>query len=456
MQRFIQRLLAVILAAMAFVPPATGETVDDEMLREKLDAYLDPLVASTDFAGTVLIDRGGETLIRGYGLADREAGRPNGPDTVFHIASVTKPITAVAVLRLHQDGRIDLFSPISRYLPKYPRGDEITVAHLLTQVSGIPSYNRFPDYGDYASRENTLAETVAWFSDEPLLFEPGSEYGYSNSNYVLLAHLVETVTGEGFDGWLKSAVFDPAGMNHTFRHEADHRDHAVGYDPTPTSVAPAAPYNKSLKIGSGHLSSTVGDLLALVRALEDDTVLDADRRRLLWSDPYGVGYGFGWGTRTRFGRPVLDHDGASPGAVAYLSHYPEDETTIIFLGNISTGAFHRMKSDLAAIVFGEPWEAPASRRYVDVSAETLERFEGRFGFPSGSFFDLVVDDAGALRFRWMGRGEGYFLSPLSETAFYMRARGDELRFVRANGRWEIDYVERGGVTRVVPRAPEPG
>ena len=157
-------------------------------LEDKVDEYLDPLVASGDFYGTVLFAKDGKIeLVKGYGFANIEHSVKNTPQTIYHIASVNKPITAVGMMYLHQDGRIDIENPVSTYLPDYPNGNKINVEHLLSQTSGIPSYNRFTDYDEYVKKENTLEEVVDWFKNEDLLFEPGAQYGYSNSNFVLLA-----------------------------------------------------------------------------------------------------------------------------------------------------------------------------------------------------------------------------------------------------------------------------
>ena len=422
-------------------------------LEKKVDEYLAPLVTSGDFYGTVLFAKDGKIeLVKGYGFSDIEHQVKNTPQTIYHIASVNKPITSVGILYLHQNGKLNIDDPISRYLSGYPNGDVITIKHLLSQTSGIPSYNRFPDYGEYSKRENSLKEVVDWFKDEDLLFEPGSEYGYSNSNFVLLAYLIEQVSGLTYQKFMERNIFEPLQMKHTkpFKYDEIVPNRAEGYDPASTAfgLKKTGFYNNSIKTGSGALFSTVGDLLKLDQALYGEDLLNRETKKLMFT-PIGQNeYGLGWGIWKRFKKNKHDHDGASPGSVAYFSRYPDDKVTIVFLGNINTGVFNRMKYDLAAIYFNKEYEIPVPRKYISIDEETLKQYEGRFEFESGNFFDLKVKE-GNLRFLWRGRGElGYLLSPLGEGKFYMRARGDQIEFRTIGPTTEVYYTERSGTSKL--------
>ena len=427
--------------------------ISGQELEQKVDEYLAPLVSSGDFYGTVLFAKNGEIeLIKGYGFSNIEHDIENTPKTIYHIASLNKPITAIGVMLLHQEGKLNIEDPISEHLPNYPNGDKITIKNLLSQTSGIPSYNRFPDYGEYAKRQNTLNEVVDWFRDEELLFEPGSKYGYSNSNFVLLAYLIETVSGLAYQEYMEKVIFDPLEMVHTKPYKYDDivPYRAEGYDPANTTfgLKKTGFYNNSIKTGSGALYSTVEDLLKLDQALYKEDLLYKETKELMFK-PIGENeYGLGWGIWKRFEKYKQDHDGASPGSVAYFSRYPDDRVTIIFLGNINTGAFNRMKYNLAAIYFDQEYEIPKPKKYIPLEVQALKPYEGRFEFENGSFFDLKVKD-GALRFLWRGRGElGYLLSPLGDGKFYMRARGDQIEFKQVGNKTEVYYTERSGTNKL--------
>ncbi|MBT8220061.1 MAG: beta-lactamase family protein [Bacteroidia bacterium] len=439
-------IFTTILVCLTFL-------INAQELEQKVDEYLAPLVNSGDFYGTVLFAKDGKTeLVKGYGFAHLEHSIKNTPKTVYHIASVNKPITAVGVMYLHQNGILNIDDPISRQLPNYPNGNKITIKHLLSQASGIPSYNTFPDYGDYAKRENTLKDVVDWFKDKDLLFEPGAEYGYSNSNFVLLAYIIENVSGLAYQNFMEKNIFQPLEMMHTKPYKYDEiiPDRAEGYDPANTTfgLKKTGFYNNSIKIGSGALYSTVGDLLKLDQALYKEDIINEATKKLMFTSIDDNEYGLGWGIWKRFDKNKHDHDGASPGSVAYFSRYPDEKVTIIFLGNINTGAFNRMKYDLAAIYFNKEYKIPEPKKYLTLDEQSLKHYEGRYEFESGSFFDLKVKE-GTLRFLWRGRGElGYLLSPLGDGKFYMRARGDQIEFRKQGDITEVYYTERSGTSKL--------
>lgn len=439
---------------LALLTILSSSIVLSQSLEQKVDEYISPLVEASDFYGSVVFAKNGKIeLAKGYGFADLEHDVLNTPKSVYHMGSVNKPITAIGVMLLHQKGTIDVNKSIDQYLTNYPRGNEIKVKNLLAQTSGIPSYNRFQDYNKYSKRENTLQEVVDWFKTKELLFEPGTKYGYSNCNFVLLAHIIERVTGSSYEDFMQTNVFKPLGMLNTgiFEYDEIVKNRAMGYDPANNKygLKPIGFYNNSIKIGSGAVHSTVLDMLKLEDALYTDKILNEDTRKLMLTEVGENDYGLGWGIWQRFGKNKYDHDGASPGAVAYFSTYPDDKVTIIFLGNVNSGVFNRMKYDLAAIYFGKDYNIPTPKKYVEIDESKLAKFEGRYEFENGNFFDLKVIE-GDLRFLWRGRGElGYLLSPLNDYSFYMRARGDQINFkVDSNGKWNATYIERAGESKL--------
>ncbi|NND10869.1 MAG: hypothetical protein HKN96_06640, partial [Flavobacteriaceae bacterium] len=225
---------------------------------------------------------------------------------------------------------------------------------------------------------------------------------------------------------------------------------AEGYDPanTASGLKKTGFYNNSIKIGSGALFSTVSDLLKLDQVLYTEDILSEETKKLMFTSIGENEYGLGWGVWKRFDKNKHDHDGASPGSVAYFSRYPDEKVTIIFLGNINSGAFNRMKYDLAAIYFNKEYKIPELKKYISLDEDSLKQYEGRFEFESGVFFDLKVKE-GALRFLWRGRGElGYFLSPLGDGKFFMRARGDQIEFRKIGNNTEVYYIERSGRSKL--------
>lgn len=169
----------------------------DGQIANRLEAYLKPFVETGNLTGTVLVARKGRVLFRhSYSMANYELQVPNSPETRFHLAPVSKAFTAAAILQLQEQGRLSVADPLSRFVPDFPNGDRVTLDNLLTHTSGIPDINDLADYDTFARSPHTIPQLVAKFANLPLESQPGSGYHYSNSNYNLLALVLEKVTGE--------------------------------------------------------------------------------------------------------------------------------------------------------------------------------------------------------------------------------------------------------------------
>jgi CubicO group peptidase (beta-lactamase class C family) len=168
-------------------------------------------------------------------MTNYELRVPNSPATRFHIASVSKPFTAMAILQLEEQGRLSISDLVSNFVPDSPNGDRIKLEHLLTHTSGIPNVNDLPDYDTFARSPHTIEQLVAKFSGLPLDFQPGSNYHYSNSNYNLLALILEKVSGESYGDYVRKHILDPARMQNTGHHGEALRLiplSASGYEPS--------------------------------------------------------------------------------------------------------------------------------------------------------------------------------------------------------------------------------
>ena len=318
-------------------------------------------------SGYVLVARHGIPIFqRGYGLADR--GRRIAPDanTRFRIASVTKQITAVAVLQLGEAGGLDLEAPFRDIVPEYPArtGDGIAIRHLLTHTSGIPSFTEEQDDRTWSATRRTNADVLARVEDKPVLFPPGAEFHYSNTNYYLLSMIVERLSSLTYDGYLRRHVFGPAGMTRSSATERAGEDgDAVGYKlDLDDRLVPADPIHLSVPSGAGGVRSTANDLLSWQRALYTGTTLltEASRRKML--TPFRDGYGFGIGHGVIGGHTVYQHGGAIHGFGSALCRVEDLAVDVIVLFNlegIGAGVPSRI---VEMIVHGEPVPAPGSKR----------------------------------------------------------------------------------------------
>ncbi len=229
MNRIPASFLLLFAPALAAFSQPPGQS-----LEAKVDAYIAPYVEAKDFSGAVLLAKGDRILLRkGYGLADQELGVANGPETKFQIASVTKTFTAAAVALLEKQGLLHLDDPLAKYIPDFPRGGEIRIAHLLAHSSGIPDVYSLPEYEEMKTRRVSAADLIALLKTKPLDFAPGTASSYSNSGYVLLAEIVEKVSGRSYQDFLRERIFAPLHLDHTgpWERQPIVPGRAAGYEP---------------------------------------------------------------------------------------------------------------------------------------------------------------------------------------------------------------------------------
>lgn len=288
-----------------------------------------------DFNGAVLVARNGEILFgEGFGMADAANGIPNALETRFRIGSITKQFTAMGILILESRGLLTSTDPVCGYIDECPPGWEaITLEHLLGHTSGVFGFTELEDFD--ATQSATPAETIERVAGIPLPWEPGQNYRYSNSGYVLLGMVIERVAGMSYEAFLEENIFAPLGMEDTgYDHGTEGL--AVGYR---TGFEPASFVDMSVPYAAGALYSTVLDLLRWDEALYTDALVPAEyldkRETALVSitDRAGYGYGYGVALGLEDGRRVVFHDGGINGFYTHYNRYPDDHLCVVILTN---------------------------------------------------------------------------------------------------------------------------
>jgi D-alanyl-D-alanine carboxypeptidase len=306
-----------------------------------LSARAEELAGTDEFSGAVLVARDGEVLFQdAWGLADREAGTPNTPETRFRIGSMNKMFTAVATLQLVEAGKLALDDTVGKHLPDYPNEDvasKVTVRHLLTHTGGTgdifgPEFERnrlmLREHSDY----------VNLYGSRGLSYEPGTRYEYSNYGYVLLGALIEAVSGASYYDHVRDSVFDRAGMTSTdsLPESEDVPNRAVGYMGSGDAWVPntdTLPW-RGTAAGGGY--STVGDLMRFAQALDSGTLIskatlaEATRQQ---QDEYGYGFTVGQEPVPNYG-----HGGGAPGMNGDLRMFPKLGYVVVILSNLDPPA----------------------------------------------------------------------------------------------------------------------
>jgi CubicO group peptidase (beta-lactamase class C family) len=323
----------------------------------------------SDAPGTsVLIVRNGRIEYRrGFGLADLKRRSPITPDTQFQLESVSKQFTAMGIMILADRHKLRLDDPLSKFCPEFPQySSSITIRHLLNHSSGLRDYDLGddPDEPNYfrsfdvprAPHEYTSSEALRALSLQPRLsFPPGHHFEYSNAGYVLLAQIIERVSGMRYGDFLRDAIFAPIGMKDTLvldeRGEQRPTRLALGYARTPDGWRDVSYFPTMYVYGHRGVISTINDLYKWDQALNTDRLVSQaaleqaftpgranDGRELIDPDmsrimKRSMAYGFGWDISSLGGEKTVEHTGRGIGYSAYIIRLPVRKITIVLLSN---------------------------------------------------------------------------------------------------------------------------
>jgi len=317
-----------------------------------IDAYLDAQ-ARAGFSGAILVARGGRSMKRAYGQADREFRIANTPGTRFRIGSLTKQFTAAAILLLVQDGKLSLDDPLCRLVDPCPEAwRAIRVEQLLDHSSGIPDFVRLPGMSDRFTLPARLDDTIALLARQKLDFQPGTDARYGNSGYLLAARIIERLSGTSYAGFLDERIYRPLGMAGSgYASDAPIiARRARGYVRRGGRIENAAYIDMSVPIGAGSQYSTVEDLYRWDRALRDTRLLSAPLLDRMFRAGPG-GFGLGWEVSRDRGRRGVEHNGDINGFGSFIARYPDDDAVIVILSNVEGTKVREMKDEIARRLF---------------------------------------------------------------------------------------------------------
>jgi CubicO group peptidase (beta-lactamase class C family) len=406
--------LFALCFCLALAVPAPGRPA----FPEKLDSLMRAYEKTQFFSGVVLVAKDDVVLYqKAFGLADREHKTANLPETRFNIASMGKTFTAVLVMQLVEQGKLDLHTPIGAYLPEYkiPNADKITIHHLLTHTSGLSNYMDNPKYEEQRAGLRTLDEVMALVTEMPLVFEtPGKEFSYSNSGFIVLGRIIEKITGKPYVDCAREGLWAPLGMTRT----------SIDYPPAINPPSEAVPYyvfsprsyvnglsDENPAFSDGGAFSCAPDLFAFARALMTGKLLKPGTRALMLTpyitmDPQ-TKYGYGWFVyENQHGKRLVGHSGGGHGYSSDLKISLDDGHVIILLANTRT-ASRRITENIVKLIATGEYEVPQpsaqtflfgemEKRGVTAVLEDLERTLARHGDKKLSSPVVLISVADAL------------------------------------------------------------
>ena len=373
MERFAILLIALACAASSQTQPLDQGTT----------AYIDSTMTAhfkpNEPGAVILVSKAGKPVFRkAYGLASVELGIPNQPEYLYCIGSMSKQFTAVCILLLAQQGKLSLQDDIRKYLTDYDtHGRQITIENLLTHTSGIPSYTEKSDYLKRLAVDYSKQEIQQYIMKDSLLFEPGTNWSYSNTGYFLAGLIVEKASGLPLEKYLQQNVFAPAGMIHTFlgTHERVIPGFVTGYEQAPDNTFKDASYfSWTWPFGAGSIISSVDDMLKWDNALSSGIIVKPQWLNKAWTsytlkDGRRTNYGYGWTTGEYQKTKVIRHAGGINGFVCEGVRLPDQQVYMIILTNLMaqqdpSEISYRIAFRVAGVPLTPPLHLPLNSRQL--------------------------------------------------------------------------------------------
>ena len=331
--------------------------------REKIEAAVQKFLGSTSAPGiSVAVVLDGKTAwVQGFGKADLENPAPATPETLYRLASVSKTITATAIMQLVEHGKLDLDAEVQSYCPEFPKKEwPITTRELLGHLGGIRHYNRdgkgdIPD--DSARHFSSMQESLTIFDKDPLVAQPGTQFHYTTYGYTLLGCVLEGAAHQKFIDYVNANIFVPAGMRVTLVDDnfaiIAHRTRFYHKDES-GPVKNAGVLDSSYKIPGGGFISSAEDMARYEEAFLADKFVKRSARDLMWTsqktaDGKETGYGFGWGISTKFGLHLVSHSGGQQGTSTSILLAPERNAAVVVLANMDNVNVSELSSEILKI-----------------------------------------------------------------------------------------------------------
>jgi CubicO group peptidase (beta-lactamase class C family) len=336
--------------------------IQQHLTAQDLESQIDQVLEAkfkSNGPGTVFLatKRGKIIYNKAFGLSNLELQVPMQTDNVFEIGSMTKQFTAVSILMLMEEGKLNLEDSITKFIPDYPtHGHRITIHHLLTHTSGIKSFTSVKGLNAIAQNEMEPMEVIDFFKDEPMDFAPGAEFKYNNSGYVLLGYIIEKASEMSYEDFVEQRIFKRLGMSSS--RYASHSEvvpkRASGYHKKEDYIN-ARHISFSIPYASGSLMSTVADMFTWEEAIKNHVLLNKETTQLAFTnytlnngDP--IHYGYGWHVKEMEDMFSYEHGGSIFGFKSMGVYLPQEDIYVIGLSNCDCNSPTEVTREIAKMV----------------------------------------------------------------------------------------------------------
>jgi len=406
--------------------------INAQSLETTVDQLLSKKYAAGNPGAAALIARDGKVIYRkAFGAANLELDIPMKPEHVFELGSITKQFTSVAILMLMEQGKLDLQDDITKFIPDYPtHGKKISIHSLLNHTSGIKSYTAMESFRELARADMSPTELIDVFKNEPMDFDPGYEYAYNNSGYIILGHIIEVISEMSYGDFVEEHIFKKLGMKNSYYGSMSKviKNRASGYQPSENGFRNAEYLSLTLPYAAGSLMSCVDDMLLWSQAIHHNTLISEKSKQLAFTigerlDGFPMYYGYGFSIDEINDVPTIEHGGGIFGYETYGVYVPSENVYVIVLTNRNGNGPRDVTIKMAAHAIGKPFPTNAS---VAVSEEKMKKWVGTYEFGDGAIRYVTFKD-GRL-FSQREGSENLALITVAEDAYYFEGSFTNYKF----------------------------
>ncbi|MFP5437058.1 MAG: serine hydrolase domain-containing protein [Bacteroidia bacterium] len=437
----MKKILALIFGLMISLTAIAQD--DHEGARyEKIDSLMTYLYQNNKFMGSLTIRAKGVVLFsKAYGFADIDTKAKANPGTKYKIGSITKMFTACMIFQLIEEKKLSGGDKLSKFFPKMPNAEKITINYLLNHSSGIYNYTNDSTFAGKLSTQQQRRDMLERLYKYKPAFEPGVRAEYSNSNYLLLGYIIQDITHKTYKEAVTERVLIKAGLKNTYYFSKVNlkKNEAYSYKFENGKWVKQAEWHESIAGGAGALQSTTEDLTKFITALWDGKIVTPKSLTEMSTIEMGFGKGmfnFPFGERKYFG-----HNGGIEGFESVLGYYPKDGIAVSLIANGVNYSFNDIMLGVLSCYYKLPYRFPDFKEKAVVAESMMKHYEGNYTNKSLPFVINVKLVNGTLRVHADEQGT-FYLTPLTETEFTHEGSGVKMIF-DAKG---FTLIQNGGKT----------
>lgn len=416
-----------------------------QKLEKQFDKMLNEQYLPHEPGATALVAIDGKIVYhKAFGMANLELDVKMEPDMVLEIGSITKQFTSVAILMLMEQDKVNLNDDITKFIEDYPtHGHHISIHHLLTHTSGIKSYTSMESWAPVWRKDFEPEELIDFFKNEPMDFAPGEEWRYNNSAYFILGYIIEKASGQTYEQFVETNIFEPLGMQSSLYGSNSEiiKKRAYGYQKQENYVN-AEYLSLTQPYAAGSLMSTVEDLFIWNRAIRSNKLIKKKSIELAYknyqlNNGEKINYGYGWGLNDINGSPTIEHSGGIFGYVTNAIYLPNEDVFVAIYSNCDCNEPGQISTKMAALAIGKPY--PDQQNIISVESDYLQKLVGLYDFVDSSSRIITLEDnqlysqrTGGSKIKIYPIKSNFFSYENSFATIEFTDKGDEIEAVFTN------------------------